>query len=165
MDALEIAGYLAAHLCLFLLWLRRVPLFRREAVIAGYHAISYLLLVGILGSVAIMGRDARGYALAGLAAALHGVYSLTFLELWSLTEGSFSLSLLRRIDSSEHDLTVDELLALKSIGATKRTVRLQSLKRLGLIAEGPAFKVTFLGRVFSVAISGVVWLSNGRGTN
>jgi hypothetical protein len=161
-DALEIAGYLAAHLCLFLLWLRRVALFRREAAIAAYHGVSYALLVGILGAVAVVGRDAHGYALAGLAAGLHGIYSLTFLELWSLTEGSYSLSLLTRIDSSEPAVTVAELVALKNIGATKRSVRLESLRRLGLVSEGPAYRVTFLGRVCSAVLSGVIWLSNGQ---
>jgi hypothetical protein len=164
-DALEIVGYLAAHLSLFLLWLRRMALFKREAAIAAYHVLSYVLLVGILGAVAVIGRDARGYALAGLAAGLHGIYSLTFLELWSLTEGSYSLSLLSKIDSSGPAVTVDELVALKSIGATKRSVRLESLRRLGLISEGPAFKATFLGRVCSAAFSGVIWISNGQTTH
>jgi hypothetical protein len=164
-DALEIASYLAAHLCLFLLLLRRVPMFRREAPIAAYHLVSYALLVGALGALAFMGRDPRGYALAGLAAGLHGIYSLTFLELWSLTEGSYSLSLLIRIDSSEPAVTVDGLVALSSIGAAKRSARLESLRRLGLVSEGPAFRVTFMGRVCSAALSGVIWLSNGRGVH
>jgi hypothetical protein len=164
-DALGIVGYLAAHLCLFLVWLRRVALFRREPAIAAYHLVSYAMLVGTLGAMAILGRDARGFALAGLAAGLHGIYSLTFLELWSLTEGSYSLSLLMKIDSSETAVTVDELVALKSIGATKRSVRLESLRRLGLVSEGPAYRVTFLGRVCSAALSGVIWLSNGQTTH
>jgi hypothetical protein len=164
-DAVEIAGYLAAHLCLFLLWLRRVTLFRREAAIAAYHVVSYALLVGVLGAVAFVGRDARGYALTGLAAGLHGIYSLTFLELWSLTEGSYSLSLLTKIDCSEPGVTVDELVALKSIGATKRSVRLESLRRLGLVSEGPAYRVNFLGKVCSAVFSGIIWISNGRTTH
>jgi hypothetical protein len=162
MGVLGIVGYLAAHLCLYMMWLRRVPLFGREAPIAAYHIASYALLVGGLAAVAVAGGDAQGPALAGLAAGLHGIYSLSFLELWSLTESSYSLSLLTKIGSSEPPVTLEELVGLKGIGAVKRSVRQESLRRLGLVSEGPAYKVTFLGRVCSAALTAILWLSNGR---
>jgi hypothetical protein len=162
MGALGIIGYLAAHMCLYLLWLRREALFSSETAIAVYHIASYFALVGTLSVLALLRTDAHGFALAGFAAGIHGIYSLSILELWSLTEGSYSLSLLTRINSSEPLVTMADLIDMKRIGTTKRSARQESLRRLGLISSGLDFRLTRRGRVFSALFNAIIWLSNGR---
>jgi hypothetical protein len=109
--------------------------------------------------------DSGGFALDGLAVGLHGIYSLSFLELWSLTEGSYSLSLLMRINSSETGITVEQLSGLKNIGTTKLAARHESLRRLGLVSDDPVFALTCQGRVCSRLLTFVIWLSNGQTMN
>ena len=63
--------------------------------------------------------------------ALHGIYSMTFLEFWSVTQGSFFLSVLDNIDYAQKEgLNRD---SLESIGRRKRSERIAALDKGGLL--------------------------------
>ena len=74
---------------------------------------------------------------AGLVAAtaLHGIYSLSFLELWSLAEGSYSLSILERVEQATRQSEAVDVSGLEGLGGSKKEQRLGSLERLGLIQD------------------------------
>lgn len=157
-----VMGYLVVHLVVYALWLRHSRMLRTEAAIFVYHAFSYCFLVGMLVLVATrLGQP--GWIAALFAAGLHGIYSLSFLELWSLTQGSYSLGILARVAQTGGQASGVELAALQGIGATKQKERRTALQRLGLTR--PDGTPTFRGRVAAVPLRTILWLSNGRPLN
>lgn len=161
----SIPAYLIMHLGVYTVWLRHLDIFRQERPIFLYHLASWFLGVGALTLIgwALLGWAAAGVMLV-LAGSLHGIYSLSFLELWSLSQGSYSLSILTAV---ERDPTLESLqpdaARLGAIGQQKRTARLVSLQRLGLLNTHEAATPT--GRMVAALINGIITLSNGRNLN
>jgi hypothetical protein len=52
-------------------------------------------------------------------AAAHGIYSMSFLELWSLAEGSYSFAILREIKSDRPADLHAVVIELRAIGDEK----------------------------------------------
>jgi len=164
--ALAIVGYLAVHLGGYMLWWRHLGACKREGGIFAIHVASWFLLVGGAGAAALLGGRRDGLAVLILAAGLHGIYSLSFLELWALTHRSYSLAILDRIDAAGGGLLPSALEGLGEIGAVKRSVRSGSLRRLGLLAAGPeGDQLTWRGRAGARVLRGINWLGNGRPMN
>jgi len=162
---LLITAYLLVHAGLYGGWLRHRAALRGERTIFLYHFLSWIISVGGAGAwgLCTQGLPAAG-ALTVLCGSLHGIYSLSFLELWSLSQGSYSLSILTAVerDSTLESLRPDAAL-LGAIGQQKRAARLVSLQRLGLLNAREA--VTPPGRLAAALISGIITLSNGRNLN
>ena len=92
---------MAAHLVLYFAVLRHLPAFRTERTIFLYHALSALgVSLVAIASLFVPGSEAD---LAWVVAviALHGIYSTTFLEVWSLAEGGFSLQIVEHIERAK----------------------------------------------------------------
>ena len=154
------AVYFAAHLLLYAVVLRRLPAFRREDVIFKYHALS---AVAVTLSVAAgwllgWGIDAdTAVAVVGL----HGLYSVTFLELWSLAEGGYSLQILEGLAGAERRGEPADVEALRAIGAAKQGHRLAGLASIGLVRyEGSRVGLTGAGRLVASAFALLAWLTN-----
>jgi len=79
---------------------RRITWLTSERGILLYQVVSTVVLTAV--GVITVSRDPSGQAMAGLVAAiaLHGIYSLSFFELWSLAEGSYSLRILEHVEVS-----------------------------------------------------------------
>jgi hypothetical protein len=157
---LTIAGlYGIGHLSAYLIFLRHRPAFRRERTIFLYHAVSFL---GVMAMTALMLAQTREPGVAAVAAiilSVHGIYSLSFLELWSLAEGGYSLTILRRAAARRQAVDPPSLAALESVGVTKRAARLQQLADLGLVERrGPTWSLTSRGRFAAAAVKAVSWL-------
>jgi hypothetical protein len=158
----SVLGYLVVHLVVYVIWYRHVPKLRTEAAILAYHVLSYGFLLGVLTLAgAMLGQP--GWIAALFAGGLHGIYSLSFLELWSLTQGSYSLGILARIAQNGGQASGQELATLQGIGATKQAERRGALHRLGLTQLDGA--PTFRGRLAAVPLRAILWLSNGRPLN
>jgi hypothetical protein len=155
------AVYLAAHLLLYVLVFRRLPAFRREGVIFAYHALS---AVGVTLTVLLSPLVTRTpFNLEWIVAviAIHGIYSTTFLELWSLAEGGYSLQILEHLDRSERRGEPADLAALRAIGAAKQRNRLAGLTSIGLVRQaGGRVELTGGGRLVASAFALLAWLSN-----
>ncbi|MGO8867115.1 MAG: hypothetical protein ACLQME_11495 [Alphaproteobacteria bacterium] len=154
-------AYLVLHLALYLALLRHLAGFRREATIFAYHAISSCLYSA---AVLLPGVLAGSYRLlvAGLGLVmLHGLYSITFLELWSLSQISYSIAILaevRRRGSATPDTLVDEF---ARTGEAKKTERLRSLSALGLLClDDGRYRLTGRGELVGGAIRMLRWLAN-----
>lgn len=127
-----------------------------------YHFISFVS-VGLLTPIILF----RLYGLENIfqiglsAIALHGIYSLSFLELWSLAQGSFSISVLR---SNANKLTSqNEVIAnLTKIGDDKFVARLNSLQELGLLEKSNSrvISLTTKGRLVAIFLGFVVKFTN-----
>ena len=102
-----------------------------------YQALSFVVLI-VVGFAAVS-MNPSVEVVAGLVAAiaLHGIYSLSFLELWSLAEGSYSLSILEHVEQATRRGDALDVSGLEGLGGSKKEQRLGSLERLGLIQDTP----------------------------
>src|SRR5215210_578880 len=92
---------------------------------------------------------------------LHGLYSVTFLELWSLAEGGYSLQILEGLAGAERRGEPADIEALRAIGAAKQGNRLAGLASIGLVRyEGSRVALTGPGRLVASAFALLAWLTN-----
>ncbi|HLZ30428.1 MAG TPA: hypothetical protein VKV73_24165 [Chloroflexota bacterium] len=125
--------YVLLHFLCYALVLRHQPRFTRERVIFAYHASSELGWALVLPIGGILGVWTNEGLAAWIAAvALHGIYSLTFLTLWSLASGGYSIGILAQIDAVGHGQAVERA-DLELIGSDKKDARLRGVQALGLI--------------------------------
>lgn len=156
-------GYVLCHFGAYLLWLRdRAPL-KTERGIFTYHAISYGILVGLTALAGLATASTDTLAGTVFAAGAHGIYSLSFLELWSLTERSYSLGILDQIAQAAGHAACCELTSQQAVGAAKQELRMAAVQRLGLLrADG---SLTTAGWLTAIFLRAVLWLSNGESMN
>ena len=167
---LLIVGYLACHFLAYGLVFRKIRYFQTETGIFRLHAWSFALVelvLMLLRLCPILGSIHIGAPLIILSGSLHGIYSLSFLELWSLTEGSFSLSIINHIAQATGACSLQSLLPLAAIGAQKTSSRVGSLASSGLLRpkNGPGYELTRFGRISARCIRLLFWFSGGRGLN
>jgi len=157
------AVYIVAHLLLYILILRRLIVFRREIVIFGYHAISFVAVVAVvLAGVALSWAIADLYEAVAIIA-LHAIYSLSFLEVWSLSEGGYSLQIMEHLALAERQGQPADLEALRAIGSAKQGNRLDGLASVGLVRQTDgAVELTATGRLVATVFAGLAWLTHVR---
>lgn len=149
-------GQLALFACLRLLR----PL-RSEGAIFALHvaafaafavlcAVSYSLYQGVTFTVAIG------------ALALNAIYCLSFLELWSLAEGGYSIGLLKSLTGGPRARSAVAA-ELATVGDRKRDNRIVVLQDLGLVSSaGGTLALTPRGRPVAAAIALLRALANFR---
>ena len=153
-----ITAYLSIHFLLYALVLRNRRFFYQEKNIFLYHAISFLG-VSVAGAGLVVWEPAMlGRAIG--AVSLHGIYSLSFLELWALSDGGYSLRILDQMD--QRGVAAD-FKSLEVLGASKKKYRLSSLERLGLLTPHPAgWMLTSRGRAVAGFLSFFVFISKQK---
>lgn len=154
------AVYFAAHLLLYAAVLRRLSAFRREDVIFKYHALSAVAVTLAVAAGWLLGWG-MDEELAVAVVGLHGLYSVTFLELWSLAEGGYSLQILEGLAGAERRGEPPDVEALRAIGAAKQGNRLAGLASIGLVRyEDSRVGLTRAGRLVASAFALLAWLTN-----
>jgi len=145
--------YLAGHFLLYAVVLRRLKPFSREGVIFRYHLFSAVAVVSaLLGGMTVTGRWGNLVAAVGVLS-LQGIYSMSFLELWSLAQGGYSLGILEHVERGKMGT---DLSPMYEIGASKKQDRVEGLQRLGLLhRDGEEIILTGFGRVVAAAAWGV----------
>ena len=133
MTALFLA-WIPAHFLIYVLALRRSPRFRLGKIIFLYHLVSAVVF-GLVAILCAALNPAFGVAGAVLVLSLHGIYSLSFLELWSLAQGGYSLSIIASVAQAEASGGEPDLLALAAIGEAKQEDRVAALERAGLVTR------------------------------
>jgi hypothetical protein len=155
--------YLLVHAIAFVLVLRHLATFSSEKAMFLYHAAPATLLSLSLFSWWLVNPDTVAFALAVSIIAAQGIYSMSFLELWSLAEGGYSLSILDRIDRT---LTTGESLnqvELERIGEVKKTNRLRSLRDLALVRDDQGgLRLTPVGRCIAAFLAAAAWPANPK---
>ena len=154
-----LVAYLLAHLGAYVLVFRGWPTFGRESTIFQYHFVSFCLVCGasLVGLAASGLQLSTALALAAVGVAAHAIYSISFLELWALAEGGYSLNVLRHADA---DGGID-VPALAAVGTSKKLNRVRGLVRLGLAREtNGRFELTGRGRLVAALLRAVAWPAN-----
>ena len=153
-------AYLAAHFALYVVVLRNLPAFGTERTIFVYHAVPALLLGLATAVVVFIAQDLATVAAGVLAISLQGLYSLSFLELWALSDGGYSLQILEHVATTR---TTFDASGMEEIGAGKRTDRLQAALDLHLVeTHGSAFGLTTIGRLVAGTFAAILWLINAK---
>jgi hypothetical protein len=159
-------AYLLSHLLVYALVLRHSVGFRSEKGIFLFHFVSALLVTVMAAGYALFEPTPASFGWAGvvLIVSLHGIYSLSFLELWSLAQGGYSLSILASINAHASG-TQPDFSKLERIGKMKLEDRIRSLEKLGLIkVQGAEIVLTGRGSVAAAAMHGLLaWV--GRATD
>jgi hypothetical protein len=157
--------YLASHFALFVLVLRHLPPFQREKTIFLYHAMPAAGVALLAVSAWIVMPDAEMLARAILIVCLQGIYSLSFLEVWSLAQIGYSLAILAAFDDAGPTGNRPDLSGLERTGARKKAERIEGLCRLGLVSQsGPEMRLTAWGRCVTAALAGLAALINLKRT-
>jgi hypothetical protein len=152
--------YLVLHLALYVLVFRNVPAFGQERTIFLYHAVPALVLTLVVVLAIIVTRDPTTLAAGVLALSLQGLYSLSFLELWALSDAGYSLQILEHVATTR---TSFDASGMKDVGAGKRSDRLKAALDLGLVStDGETFALTKSGRVVAAVFAAIVWLVNAK---
>ncbi|MFI5020437.1 MAG: hypothetical protein ACHQRJ_02125 [Alphaproteobacteria bacterium] len=158
-------AYIALHIAAYLAILRWLPRFKRERTIFLYHAISGCVFSAGALLPGVLAASSR-LLIAGVGLVmLHGLYSIIFLELWSLSQISYSIAILaevKRHGAVPVEALVQELIGM---GEAKKAVRLESLDGLGLVGfDGARYQLTDKGRLVAALIRTVRWLANFEDT-
>jgi hypothetical protein len=153
-------SYLALHFLLYVLVLRGRPLVQSERGIFLYHFGSAAVFTLVAFCLAVSYFSDAAIAIAIGLSALHGIYSLSFLELWTLAEGSYSMSILTGI-ASQGTLSRDALIdAFARIGDAKKSDRLSVLSNLSLgRRDGSYWRLSARGQLLAILLNALVWLA------
>jgi hypothetical protein len=153
-------SYLVLHVLLYVFLLRYRPLFQSERGIFLYHFASVTLLTLVAFATAITHFSDATLAIATGLSAVHCIYSISFLELWSLAEGSYSMSILTGI-ASQGTLSRNALIdAFARIGDAKKGDRLSVLSKLSLARrDGHLWRLSARGRLVAVIVNALIWLA------
>lgn len=145
--------YIAAHAGLYFAVLRGWPKLGSERGIFLYHFVSAILVTGAFGVWAIAHGSSDAWAWFVCVVMLHGIYSLSFLELWALADDSYSLAIMEIIDRGGAAAGPALTQRLEAIGKCKQSSRLNALRAIGLVRElgDGSFTLTPFGRA-------AVWL-------
>jgi hypothetical protein len=158
------AAYLAGHLGVYFLVVRHARATSRELAIFLYHLASAAGTALVL-LLALLAGPPGGPDLATAVGivALHGIYSTSFLELWSLSEGGYSLTIMAHVERARARRHPVHVAGLRQLGRWKQATRLGGLERLGLIRrERGHVALTPLGRVVAWGLALIAWAANIR---
>ena len=116
-----------------------------------FHALSFLALAIVLtawkifGSISILSAEGSLF--------LHGIYSLSFLELWSLSQGSYSLGILDSVSRTGHTGRSGLLAQMAKVGTDKKMDRISALSGIGLLSiKNNQASLSTKGRLAAAAI-------------
>jgi hypothetical protein len=141
--------------------LRERPLFQTERGILLYHFFSALVFTAIALFICAAIPDVVAVATVFGLTAAHGIYSISFLELWSLAQGSYSISIVTGT-SSRASHSREKLVAVFSrIGNAKKNDRIIALAKSSLIERvDDHWQLTSRGRFLAISLRALLWLSD-----
>ena len=154
------AAWVGLHFVTFALVFRRLAVFGSEKVILLYHLLSCAAagMGVVLWGVWASSPEFFSALLAVIG--LHGVYSMSFLVMWSSSEGGFSLRMMKALEGGPRPRSdvADEFIAL---GDTKRVQRLSSLQRSGWVREeGGLYRPTAAGVLLALLLRALHAINN-----
>jgi hypothetical protein len=156
--------FLVAHAGLYFAVVRDRPALASEKGIFLYHFVSAGLVAVGFGIWAVARGGSDAWAWFACAVMLHGIYSLSFLELWALADDSYSLAIMEIIAGSGTAAGPALMQRLEAIGMGKQTSRLDALQAIGLVREvgDGAFTLTPAGRAAVLLGRILLFLANVR---
>jgi hypothetical protein len=154
----------AFHFASYYLLFRKMEQFRTERGIFFLHFASFLSLsIVCIFTLFRSGAIPHDFAEATFSLSIHGIYSLSFLELWSLSQGSYSLRIASLISENRQVPERFSVQAASDIGSDKLSQRIESLRRLRFISADD--RLTILGCIAASLLQGILYISSGKSLN
>jgi len=150
----------AGQLALFAI-LRMLHPIRNERAIFLLHVAAFVSFAIICAAAYVRYPGLSATVVVG-ALSLNAIYCLSFLELWSLAEGGYSISMLKSLKTGPkaRALVAEEAAA---IGDRKRDNRIAALQNLGLVGKvNGTFTLTPRGQLVASAVALLRGLANFR---
>jgi hypothetical protein len=160
-----VVAYLCGHFAAYLLFFRHRGRLSTERSVFRYHFVSACLLslAAILGVIRNPGDAAIATAIGVIFA--HGIYSLSFLELWTLSQISYSREILLLAKLRGQFAKNAPPPELTRVGDSKKNDRFESLCRLKLLRhDGEVIKLTLPGRLIGNTLRAIAWLAHLKAT-
>lgn len=157
--------YVCCHFALYLTLVRHSSVLRQEREIFLYHSSSFAALL-LAASVACVVTTSTAMVKAAFGAlSLHAIYSISFLEAWSLSQISYSIAILDAIETTPGLDVAGATQKFAETGNAKKASRLASLQRLGLIVirHGQA-ALAPRGQAVAGVLALLRWIANLRDT-
>ncbi len=138
----------AAQLALFVT-LRVLRPVRSEGAIFLLHVAAFVGFTLVAAASYVLWPDISATVAVG-AVSLNAIYCLSFLELWSLAEGGYSIGMLKSL--KQRPQAREQMAeAAAAVGDRKRENRIQALQDLALVSdEAGTFTLTPRGRLVAV---------------
>jgi hypothetical protein len=158
---LATCAYAGVHLLAYLVVMRNIPVFRRERGVFTYHAVAFVgLTIGVLAAWATAPSvETTQGAIAGIS--LQAIYSMSFLEMWSLSQVSYSLAILDAIAARPGLPCSAAIGRFADTGTMKKQSRLSTLERLGLVrTRGGQVTLSPRGRAVAAGLQALRWVAN-----
>lgn len=158
-----IGGYIVVHFVLYVFVFRHRPFFWTERGIFLFHFVPLVSLVALAFGAFLWSPSPDSFALAVGAGAAHGIYSVSFLECWLLSEGGYSLRILGELVRRGTATPAELEQQFVDVSARKKTGRYESLLDLGFVkADGDRFHLTRQGRALADAMTLIAGLASVR---
>jgi hypothetical protein len=154
--------YLSIHAALYFAILRDRGGLDSERAIFLYHFASATILIGAFGIWVLASSNSDKWTWFVCVLMLHGIYSLSFLELWALADDSYSLAIMQIIGRGSSAAGLERMQELEAVGVRKRAARLHTLLAIGLVREGchGSLTLTAAGRAAVAFGRSVLFLVN-----
>jgi len=153
--------YFCLHFGIYVFALRTLSASRSERFILLYHLVAAVVFSTLVLVAATACTEPSALTTAVGLVFAHGIYSMSFLELWSLAQGSYSITLLLRVMRGGSVPTSQLREELAAIGERKKRNRIAALAGLGLLGRhGDELKLTAPGRLVSQGLKCLLWITN-----
>jgi hypothetical protein len=147
------------HFVIYIIFLRDI--LQTEKSIFSYFAIFYLVLLIWTFLCLLSNFDSLFIAAFIFINSINAIYCISFLELWSLSQISFSYDVLLKAKNEPLSNESPTILDLISIGNSKRSKRMDSLCNIGVMRKmNDVYILTKIGRVVSYFLSIILWMPN-----
>jgi len=153
--------FIFLNFLIYFFYYRHRPIGRSEKGIFLYQLMSLLILT-TLTVLIVHDQNLEAFITAIIfSISIHGIYSLSFLEIWSLSEGGYSLQILDIIDRNMGFLPEESFNNLVKVGDEKKSKRINSLVKLNLIkVSGNYISLTYYGIIASVIVKSFRFLAD-----
>lgn len=152
------------HLLCYILLFRNLPSFKTERGIFLFHVASFILLATLSAAAWVLISPSEAMFMAGLfVLSLHGIYSMSFLELWSLSQISYSIAILDAVLENPRASIPGLVDKFSTTGSEKKSSRINGLRKLRLIdVSDDIASLTSKGKVVAKALLCLRWIANLR---
>jgi hypothetical protein len=131
---------------LYIVFIRHLQYFRSEFRIFFLHLI-VVILINLIASLLLIYSSDFSIADFVITFSVYGIYCITFLEVWSLSQGGYSLSILHVINLANENKQDPNFSTLKKIGQEKQKSRIDYLINSGYleVVDGCQLRLTSKG--------------------
>jgi hypothetical protein len=149
-----IGSFIIVHFLLYVCIFRHRPFCRSERGIFLFCVVPAATLVSLAFGAILWQPSVEGLSLFITVFATLGIYVLSFLECWTLSEGGFSIQILGELVRLGVATPAQLERQFIDTSAKKKFNRLESLLRLGLVKkDGDRFQLTRRGSTLASALA------------